>query len=670
MTKSSINKVLIVDPDPEIPPKIAGWLKGESVQVIAALDGESGFMRYRREMPEAVIASAQLDKVVGSALCQRIKNHPNGVDTMVLLASEKYGEHPELGDRAVSMFGADGYLVKPYERDSVVESLRPLLAGVAKSKNEEKADAQNTAAAPPGAEKSARHKSIEGLPLPPESGENDTSEFTATLRGSLSSTPLPTLISRLADLNRTGKVTIERNRIRREIYFRDGLIAHVTSTLRNENPALMLVEDEIITEEEYSRSLMMMSAEGKSVNEALVAASSLSYEALYTHSQEYEYKILIACFAWSEGHFIFHPMDKLPENIPSLDFKPLGAVFEGVRRHYTLKRLAAPVHENMDRYAARTQRFAELVDQLELDTKQLKFVLLIDGKRKTRELVTMRREDLTDTYQILWMLNQARMVEFYDKPRSVASSEFLGATEDKKSRKKPIPRELFSGVMREYYRIKSSNYFKVLDVDIKSETGEIENAYENIERKYHPDNMQEYNLQPIMGKLTEILEKAQAARRVLLDERTRREYRHYLEVQERQLARDETLQAEITFKEGERAMLESDFATAKKRFEQATKLKPDEPEYYAYLGWTVFQVARESKNSADVKKAKQYLNKAVVMNPDSDKAYLILGRLYAGEGNLELARQHFEKAVGANPECVPAQKALEILNKAKPEKTI
>lgn len=673
MTESPPKKLLVVDPDPEVTRKIAVWLKGENLDIIAAADGEEGFMRFKKELPDAAIITAQLPKVVGSALCQRIKSHPTGKSSLVFLASEKYAAHAELGKRAVSMFGADGYLIKPIERDPLLAALKPILAGIPSAPppltqpqpntmSVEKVAPISSQAVTPAAKQEKRTK-IEELPLPPEQ-PSTVLEKASTLKGNLQQTPLPAIIQNIADLNRTGKLTVERNRIRREIFFNHGLIAHVSSTLRNENPALMLVEQEIITEEEYSQSLMLMSQEGKSLNEALVAVSSLSYESLYTHVQRFERIILITLFGWSEGHFEFYPLDKLPENIPSFDFKPLAVISEGIKKYYPLKRLSGPIHENMERFPSRTQRFAELVDRLELDTKELKFSMLIDGKRKVRDLIAVGRDDLAGTYQLLWMLSHSKMIEFHNEPHVTADCDFHDeSASESSSKKQPIPQDLLSMILREYYRVKSSNYFKVLGVDFKTEKESIERAFGKIEQQFHPDNLPEYNLKPVLKKLFEILEKAQAARRVLLDERTRREYQHYLELQERQRSRDQTLQGEIIFKEGERAMLESDFAAAKAKFEQAVKLKPDEPDFYAYLGWATFQLARLSQNAAEIKKAKQCLNKAVAMNPESDKAYLILGRLYAGEGKLDLAKQHFEKALNANPSCVPAQKALDILER-------
>jgi len=665
---ASEKKVLVVDPDPEIPRTIAAWLKGENVQVIAAIDGEAGFMRFRKEAPEVIITAVQLEKVVGSVLCQRIKQHPMGKNTKVVITSEKYALSPALGEKAVGMFGADAYLPKPFDRETVTVLLKRLLKGAVDPGPTFAETAKEASHSPPREEEPASPKksiSIDDLPLPPQESISQEGLHQAIHKGNIIHTPLPELVLRLAGLRRTGKLSLERNRILREIYFKDGLIAHVTSALRNENPALMLVEEGVISEKEYFKSLVLMSKEGKGLNEALVAATSLTYEALYSHVKEYKKRTLIACFAWNEGHFEFHPADALPDNAPNFEFKPLSIIYGGIRKHYPLKRLAAPIHQNMDRYAIRTQKFAELIDQLELETDEIKFAMMANGTRRLRDLVAHGRDDLTKCYQLLWMLTLTGMIEFSDKPAESAASEFVSRA-DEETRKKPVPKEVLADIMREYYRIKSSNYFKVLNVDLNAAPRDVERAYERIEQKFHPDNMPDYDLRSLAGKLHEILDKARAARRVLLDERTRREYRHYLEAQRRKRARDETLQAEITFKEGERAMLEGDFTTARRKFEEASKLAPDEPDYYSYLGWAIFQMARDSKTAADIKKAKQNLNKAIAMNPDNDKPYLIMGRIFAGEGNLSMARQHFEKALQVNPDCAPAGKALELLRKEAP----
>lgn len=664
MTLSHSKKILVVDGDPEVSRQIAAWLKGEGVQILAALDGESGFMRFKKEMPDAVVISAQLDKVVGSVLCQRIKKNPATASAFVVLVSDKYSSHPELGKRAVSMFGADAYLPKPLEREAVIGIFKPLLKGI-----EELPATPKVSVTPPKEEKavdaSPPDAPIEKL-LEAPSLISESSYKPPVLQGNLHDTPLPILLVKLFELKRTGVLILERNRIKREIFFKDGEAIHASSALRTENPALMLVRDHIISEEEYSKSLLTMTERGLTLNEALVECSNLTYEALYDHFRRYGREIIINSFAWHEGHFEFRPADKLPENIPSFDYRLLTLIYEGVGKYYPLKLFSSPIHEHKEEYPWRTPRFAELIQKIDLEPEKLKFTLLIDGKTPVRELVTLGREDLYGTYRLLWLLDLTKMIDFSDDPKPVGDAEFLPQSVKLEGEKKPLPQEILSSIMREYYRIKSSNYFHVLKVTPQANEDEIRRAYFELESKIHPDNLAEYDLKPVADKLNEILEKARAAQRILLDPRMKREYCHYLEIQERQRAKDEALQAEIAFKEGEKALKKADWEKAKERFETAIRLKPDEPDYYAYLGWTLFQTARGKKGAyAMVKRAKQELGKAISMNPNSDKAYLILGRVYAGEGNIALAEEHFQKALKINPECVPAKAALELLAKGK-----
>lgn len=664
MTLSRDKKILVVDGDPEVSRQIAAWLKGEGVQVLAALDGESGFMRFKKEMPEAVVISAQLDKVVGSVLCQRIKKNPATASAFVVLVSEKYSSHPQLGERAVEMFGADAYLPKPLEREAVLEIFRPMLKGIPKSSEPSKVSGSLKEE-----KTTAEITSVTSIPeyLPKaHSLITESSYQPPVLQGNLHSTPLPTLLVKLFELKRTGVLILERNRIKREIFFKDGEPVHASSTLRTENPALMLVRDHIISEEEYSKSLLTMTEKGLTLTEALVESSSMTYEALYDHFRRYGKEIIINSFAWHEGHFEFRPADKLPENIPFFDYRLLTLIYEGVGKYYPLKLFSSPIHQHKEEYAWRTPRFAELIPKLDLEPEKLKFTLLVDGKTQVRELVTLGREDLYGTYRLLWLLSLTKMIDFSDDPKPVGEAEFIPQSVKTETERKPLPQELLSSIMREYYRVKSSNYFNVLKVTPQSNEDDIRRAYFELESKIHPDNLAEYDLKPVIDKLNEILEKARAAQRILLDPRMKREYCHYLEIQERQRAKDEALQAEIAFKEGEKALRKADLEKARERFETAIRLKPDEPDYYAYLGWTLFQTAKVKKGASSmVKRAKQELGKAISMNPSSDKAYLILGRVYAGEGNIALAEEHFQKALKINPECVPAKAALELLSKGK-----
>lgn len=669
MIPPSRKKILVVDGDPEVSRQVAAWLKGEGIQVIAAQDGETGFMRFKKELPQAVIIAAQLDKVVGSVLCQRIKKNPATASTLVFLGSERYASHPELGQRAVSMFSADGFLVKPIEREVLIEFLNPLLKGMVDGPvgaGEQEPVTENSAATSASIQLTpAPNPSLDSLPEPPAKSAGHIKP--PVHQGNLQATPLPQLFISLFDLKRTGVLTLERNRIRREVYFKNGVLVHATSTLRTENPALMLVRDGIITEEEYSRSLVIMTEQGLGMNEALVAATTLTYEALYEHVRNYEEEILVNCFAWHEGHFEFRPETQLPDSVPSFDYSTLKVLYDGVGRHYPLKLFSGPVHEHKEEFAVRTPRFAEFIAQIDLDPGKLKFALLITGQTHVRDLVSLGRDDLYGTYRLLWILQLARMIDFSDDPKTVSEADFFDKSAHGEARRKPIPQDLNALIMREYYRIKSSNYFRVLQIPINAEDWEIDKAFREIEQQFHSDSLAEYDLREVQGKLNEILEKARAAHRVLLDQHTRREYRHYLEVQERQRARDEALQAEISFKEGEKALAKSDFETARERFESAIKMKPDEPDYYAFLGWALFQSARKTTDpAAAVKRAKQELGKAVAMNPQSDKAFLILGRLYAAEGNLKLAEEHFERALKANPDCTPAKVALDLISRGKP----
>ncbi|MBI5286276.1 MAG: hypothetical protein HY878_01630 [Deltaproteobacteria bacterium] len=69
-------------------------------------------------------------------------------------------------------------------------------------------------------------------------------------------------------------------------------------------------------------------------------------------------------------------------------------------------------------------------------------------------------------------------------------------------------------------------------------------------------------------------------------------------------------------------------------------MNPNEGEYKAYLGWTIFNASpRERERTMGL------LREAITLNPKQDMAHYFLGTLYRVEGNLKMAQQLFQKVL-------------------------
>jgi len=118
----------------------------------------------------------------------------------------------------------------------------------------------------------------------------------------------------------------------------------------------------------------------------------------------------------------------------------------------------------------------------------------------------------------------------------------------------------------------------------------------------------------------------------------------------------------ITFKTRE------DLASSIELFKQAIILDPNYAEAYAELGYSYFlsRIGNSLENS--VSKAKKYSEKALQINPNVSRAYVVRARIYDFEENWEKCRENFEIAIALNPNDAEAHALYAIYFGTKPIK--
>jgi hypothetical protein len=130
-----------------------------------------------------------------------------------------------------------------------------------------------------------------------------------------------------------------------------------------------------------------------------------------------------------------------------------------------------------------------------------------------------------------------------------------------------------------------------------------------------------------------------------------------------ELGRIETgrlLAAEGQFHRAKALLARKKLKAAYARLVEATELDSDEGDYHAYLGWTVFQMSPH--NPLALKVAFDELAKAVALNPQGDKGYLLRGYIHEARGELDRARADFEQALQLGQDRHEALRALRRMN--------
>ena len=123
-------RILIIEDADAFSKSIALRLRKSGSEVYTAKDGEEGLKTARRESPDLVILDLMLPKLSGEEVCKAIREDEDEkfASTPIIMLTAKNSEV----DRIIGkMIGANDYVVKPFDPDSLLEKIRKVLVPAA-----------------------------------------------------------------------------------------------------------------------------------------------------------------------------------------------------------------------------------------------------------------------------------------------------------------------------------------------------------------------------------------------------------------------------------------------------------------------------------------------------------------------------------------------------------
>jgi CheY-like chemotaxis protein len=116
-------KILIADDEPGVRLLVNRLLEEEYI-VLEAADGEEAIDIAKGQQPALVLLDLMMPKMDGYAACLSIKadQATKGIPVVILTAVGH-----ELNKKYAEEMGADGYITKPFTRESLLEEMRRLL---------------------------------------------------------------------------------------------------------------------------------------------------------------------------------------------------------------------------------------------------------------------------------------------------------------------------------------------------------------------------------------------------------------------------------------------------------------------------------------------------------------------------------------------------------------
>jgi len=117
-----MDKVLIVEDDPDVRAALERALSFEGYEIDTATDGGRALAMVEEMEPDAIVLDVMMPFVDGLETARRLRDH--GYTTPILMLTAK----GEIGDRVDGLdAGADDYLTKPFALEELLARLRALL---------------------------------------------------------------------------------------------------------------------------------------------------------------------------------------------------------------------------------------------------------------------------------------------------------------------------------------------------------------------------------------------------------------------------------------------------------------------------------------------------------------------------------------------------------------
>ncbi|HYQ80315.1 MAG TPA: DnaJ domain-containing protein [Anaeromyxobacteraceae bacterium] len=613
---------------------VARRLADAGYEVLLADAAGPAYEIFASAHPRAAVVAADLPPEGGRHLARRLRD---GAARTLVVVIDKGHLGKARGIRGVLDLGANAYVADPTGRD--------LLPRLARLLEQARAAGAGASAAEDGVSRVLSRE-------PAEQGE---------VRPGV----LPLLLHDLWRVGADGILVVASREVTRRLYLLRGAPVDFDSDARAESLGRWLVDSGRIGEDQYLASLEAMVPGELSAGAALVAAGVLEAgEPLYAALRSHLRAMVGRCAALRGGRWRLHRGAEFAGEVQALEIPPLAPVLEGARAGLPLRHFAEALRPHLDEYPARTPDFQALLPQMALGSADLRLAVAIDGRATLRDFLEAREGELRDAWSLMWFLFLSGAVAFSAEPAAEGDRRYGEAR--RPSRRRPIPDERAEAIRQAALRILPGSYFAALGVDIAAGPEEVERAWQEVARAWHPDAFAGHELGGLEELLVQILDKVNAAYRVLSNPEKRGAYLAFLLQRHAEGRRkpDVDPEAEIALKRGERALRARRLREAIGAFQAAAERNPREPEYLAMLAFaTLRDPALEPEERP--RAAARVARKALSLDHGCVRAAVALALAEEAEGDVAGARRRLLAALKLAPGNEVARRALQRVNRVR-----
>ena len=465
---------------------------------------------------------------------------------------------------------------------------------------------------------------------------------------------------KLAVARRTGTLAVKLEKGMLYLYYRDGKVVDVNAELEARKLSSYLVKNKICDQSAVRTGLERAPQMGGDLGTALIALGLVQPHEYVTHYVTWAKSLVGFVVAQISGSCFFSEEDVKAPAIP-LGLDRFKVLIDAVRLGFTETELSKLLSIKKNCLLIPAHADGATIEELKLDSRELRVYRGIDGTTTYGEIVSKAREKAGSVVRCVYLITELGYVVF-------------GEPQDEPKALEPEVQELLDL----YESLKSQNYYEILTITSKSTDEEVRNSYMKLAKKYHPDTVSHSSSEKIVETNNNIFALIQDAFEQVDTQEKRSNYDTMLKAgvttkaDEQKLVQS-ILEAENLFTKAQTYVRTHQVHMAIEALEQAIRLKSDDPEFETHLAYYKFLTQKEDQKGAAVR-AVNAIERQLRKQPNMASAHLFLGRLHKLNDDLKKSVSHLEKVLSIDPNNLEAKSDLRLvkmrLQKSKSRKGI
>lgn len=482
----------------------------------------------------------------------------------------------------------------------------------------------------------------------------------------------------------TGTLRLERGAVRKSFAFLNGAVVGVETTLPRETLLAQLTNAGALSDTDLRSIETAVRERGCTEAAALAGLKLIEPAALIEAMRERIWRSALEALSWQSGSADFDTDAKPSNDARHLACDGLDLAHRGAALHIPAERLGRPLIDSASFYATLAEgRNAALRSWIADDAVALRVLQNLDGKHRFEAAIGAAYQT-PRALAALWLAERTGTLDFAQQPTSGAGDtiesgaesseaadpmpdieiEVVGSAAPSPPKSRPTkPEESHPSAGTEsddspeaaearkdiqalHAALGESNHYEMLGIDADAGAGQIKKAYFKAAKRFHPDKLARLGLEDIRNQAAEVFAAMAEANEVLSNARNREQYDERLagggaadDVNVSRLA-----QAEGFFRKSEVLLKMGDFRAASELLASAVQAWPEESEYRASLGFTLFK-----KSPADLEGAQAALEVAIELRPENAQAHMWLSVVLRAAGDVNGSARHATRAREIDP---------------------